>query len=276
MFCEKCGKEIPDDSKFCPECGAAIAESAPGGVPQEPEVSEPETEAPEAPPAEADKPKRKRKKVINSQKDIEGEKITDNIYLCRDGVYRWVYEMLMMKNPTILFTVWKVFGMAGAIVFLFVFLLDVFENNVSGETMLGALKSVAVIVGIFLVLSIIAYIILAAVYGWKYVVLFEMDEDRIKHIQVPRQQSKAEVLGLITALAGLASKNLSTTGIGITAGTRSTSTTEYAYVKSIKSNRRRSVIRLSQGLSKNQIYADGSDFDFALDFISSRCPKAKK
>jgi uncharacterized membrane protein YvbJ len=24
MFCTKCGKQIPDDSVFCPECGAAI------------------------------------------------------------------------------------------------------------------------------------------------------------------------------------------------------------------------------------------------------------
>lgn len=24
MFCQKCGKEIPDDSTFCPKCGASI------------------------------------------------------------------------------------------------------------------------------------------------------------------------------------------------------------------------------------------------------------
>ncbi|MCR5235340.1 MAG: zinc ribbon domain-containing protein [Lachnospiraceae bacterium] len=25
MFCDNCGKEIPDDSAFCPECGNAVA-----------------------------------------------------------------------------------------------------------------------------------------------------------------------------------------------------------------------------------------------------------
>ena len=28
MFCRKCGKEIPDDSLFCPKCGANLSETA--------------------------------------------------------------------------------------------------------------------------------------------------------------------------------------------------------------------------------------------------------
>ena len=28
MFCNKCGKEMPDDSKFCPACGAAVGSDA--------------------------------------------------------------------------------------------------------------------------------------------------------------------------------------------------------------------------------------------------------
>ena len=26
MFCAKCGKEIPNDAKVCPNCGAAVEE----------------------------------------------------------------------------------------------------------------------------------------------------------------------------------------------------------------------------------------------------------
>ena len=25
MFCDNCGKEIPDDAKFCPECGVMVS-----------------------------------------------------------------------------------------------------------------------------------------------------------------------------------------------------------------------------------------------------------
>ncbi|MFQ5875251.1 MAG: zinc ribbon domain-containing protein [Dehalococcoidia bacterium] len=35
MFCEECGTEIPEGSKYCPECGARLAESPPaqeGGI----------------------------------------------------------------------------------------------------------------------------------------------------------------------------------------------------------------------------------------------------
>ena len=27
MFCEKCGKEIPDSTKFCPFCGAPVSKA---------------------------------------------------------------------------------------------------------------------------------------------------------------------------------------------------------------------------------------------------------
>ena len=28
MYCPNCGKEIPDESKFCPECGYTITQKA--------------------------------------------------------------------------------------------------------------------------------------------------------------------------------------------------------------------------------------------------------
>ena len=46
---------------------------------------------------------------------LEGKKVSENIYLCPDGVYRWIYEFPMAKNPTILITVWKVLPFLRAI-----------------------------------------------------------------------------------------------------------------------------------------------------------------
>lgn len=31
MFCKKCGREIPDDSAFCPKCGAQVNMAQPSG-----------------------------------------------------------------------------------------------------------------------------------------------------------------------------------------------------------------------------------------------------
>ena len=48
---------------------------------------------------------------MNEEKEtFNGEKVTENIRRCPDGVYRWTYEYKMLKNPTVMFTVWKVLG----------------------------------------------------------------------------------------------------------------------------------------------------------------------
>ena len=46
MFCKKCGSQIPDNSAFCPECGAAVSAAQ-----AEPKAAEQPSNAPEAPAA---------------------------------------------------------------------------------------------------------------------------------------------------------------------------------------------------------------------------------
>ena len=48
----------------------------------------------------------------NNDVVLKGEKVTENIWLCPDGVYRWTYEFDMRRNPMILFTVLKVMAIA--------------------------------------------------------------------------------------------------------------------------------------------------------------------
>jgi len=56
-------KEIPNDSDLCPECGSEQ------GVHK----------------GEQDSNDKKRRQV------------SSNIYLCKDGFYRWIYELNMLK-----------------------------------------------------------------------------------------------------------------------------------------------------------------------------------
>ena len=126
---------------------------------------------------------------------IRGQQVTENIYLCPDGKYRWYYEFPMMKNPTLLYTVWKVLALAFFIVWLLIFLISL------GDAVSYGFGSVLKFTGAFLLLflffmglGLIAYIFLAAVYGWKYIVLFEMDEKEIAHIQMPKQFDKAQAM----------------------------------------------------------------------------------
>ena len=196
------------------------------------------------------------------------------VQLCDDGKYRWVYEMNMLKNPTIFLTTLKVVFIAAGIIWLFGLVVAAFQGDLDGEWFLFWLKTIGIILGVLIVLTGLSVLLLAAIMG-KYVVLFEMDETQIVHIQMERQVKKAQLIGAITALVGLASKNPTTVGVGLLSGVKSKSTSEFAKVRSIKAYRRRDLIKVNELFFKNQIYVSEADFDFVYNFIKRRCPKVE-
>ena len=196
------------------------------------------------------------------------------VRLCADGKYRWVYEMHLLKNPTIFLTTLKVMLISVGIVGLFMLVVTAFEGDLDMEWFQFWLKLMGIVLGILLGLAIISILIMAAILG-TYVVLFEMDEKKVVHIQMPRQVKKAEVVGLITALVGVMAKNPTTIGAGMLAASKSTSTSEFANVRYVKARRKMNLIKVNQLLNKNQVYVADEDFDFVYNFIKTHCPKAK-
>ena len=203
------------------------------------------------------------------KKNYQGKEIR----LCEDGKYRWVYEMNMFRNPTILFTVAKVLGGVILGLWLFGLILMLFEGD--WDAMLGMTKVLGIVMGVMAVLTILGYLVVCWMYHGKYIVLFEMDEKSVKHIQLPRQFKRAQAMGLITALVGLAAKRPTTAGAGLLAATKQASTSEFQHVRKVKAYPRRHLIKVNQPLSKNQVYVEAEDFDFVLDWIRTRCPKLK-
>ena len=193
------------------------------------------------------------------------------VRLCSDGKYRWVYEMNLLKNPTIFLTVLKVMMISVGIVWLFGLIIGLGDMKL--DYFLFWTKLSGIMLGIFVVLTIIGVLITATILG-RYVVLFEMDEKEVTHIQMPRQVKKAEVIGLITALVGAMAKNPTTMGTGMLAASKTKSTSVFANVRRVKARRRLNLIKVNQLLDKNQVYVPDEDFDFVYDFIKSRCPKA--
>lgn len=194
------------------------------------------------------------------------------VRLCNDGKYRWAYEMNLLKNPTIFFTVLKVMMISIGIVWLFGLVIGL--GDMSLDYFLFWTKLSAIMLGVFVVLTIISVLIMAAILG-KYVVLFEMDEMGVTHIQMPRQVKKAEVIGLITALVGAMAKRPTTMGAGLLAASKTKSTSVFANVRRVKARRRLNLIKVNQLFNKNQVYVPDVDFDFVYDFIKSRCTNAK-
>ncbi|MCR5156114.1 MAG: hypothetical protein K6C96_05500 [Butyrivibrio sp.] len=208
--------------------------------------------------------------------DIQGQKVTENIYLCPDGKYRWVYEFNMLKNPAILFTIWKIFGILILIQIGFSFIFALFEGGVS-DWISGYLLSPGILIvpGILFVLSIIAYIIVAFLYGWKYMVLFEMNEEGVVHNQMPKQFEKAQGIAWLTTMAGLLAGNYTTAGAGMLASAKSNSVSTFEKVKMVAKKKGLHLIKVDESLEKNQVYAEDADFEFVWSYISARCPNAK-
>ena len=197
----------------------------------------------------------------------------ERVRLCTDGKYRWTYPMNMLTNPTVYITVCKIFGGLGAIAFIATYISDIFSGNFAN--MIEDLKWWGVAILVFLVISGISYLIVAAQYGWKYIVMFTMDENGIKHEQIPAQKKNARKIGGVLAGAGILTGNVGRTGQGILAAYHTSLSSDFKVVKSIKPQRRWNTIKVNEPFAKNHIYTTKEDFDFVLDYIRSHCPKVK-
>ena len=250
-FCSNCGAQLPDDAQFCSSCGTPVAANQVSQAPGQGAFSQ----TPPPPPYEAPAP-------TNGQLD-------GTVQLCQDGVYRWVYELSMLKNPAIFLTLLKIFGAIIGGIWLLLNIMDGFSN------FLETTKIMAFILAGLCALILLSYLIVAAMNGGKYCVLFEMDEQQIAHIQLPRQFEKAQVAGWIAALAGVLAGVPAATGAGILAASRNKLTNQFSKVRSINPMPARNTIYVKGALKSNQIYVDDAGFQFVLDFLRSHCPNAR-
>ncbi len=208
---------------------------------------------------------------------IAGQKVTENIYLCSDGKYRWIYEYKMLKNPTMLITVMKAMLLSFGAVLGFVVLIDLLGGDFrywTSDDFASFATGFFIFLLVMLGLGAFSYLILAFIYGWTYQVLLTMDDDGVELRQMKKDFQKSQAIGWLTALAGLATGNLGGAGTGILAATRDSSYSEFKQVRKVQSVRRRHVIYVNQTLDHNQVYAEDADFDFVEKFIIDHCPNA--
>ena len=90
-----------------------------------------------------------------------------------------------------------------------------------------------------------------------------------------KQYKKAQALGWLTAMAGVAAGKPGVMGTGLLAATKNEQATEFSKVKRLRTFRAFHTIKLDSPLNHNQIYAEPEDYDFVLNYISKRIPKNK-
>ena len=214
--------------------------------------------------------------MSETKNELAEQNVTANIRRGTDGKYRWVYEFDMRRNPTILISCVRILLLAFAVVMAFMLLVQLIEGVMTSfAEYWNFYKWMLVVLGVLLLLMLIAYVILAKTFGWKYMVLFTMDEEGIVNLHMKKQVDKAQALGWLTFFAGAAAGNFSTAGSGLLAATRDSSSSFFPAVRKVKAVRRRHVIYVNQLLNHNQVYAEDEDFEFVRNWIVSHCPKAK-
>ena len=198
-----------------------------------------------------------------------------NIMMCPDGKYRWVYELDMYKSSAIIKEVWRAFLIAGLIVAAMLAVFSLIEGDSLAETVRFVGEVMAILFGIFLVLSILSYLIYAFMVNGKYCVLFEMDEYGINHKQHEKQVKKSQLIGAIATIAGAAAGRPGMAGTGILAAARTSMYTGFDDVKELEFLPKEHLIRVNETLSRNQVYAEEEDFAFVANYIKEHCKNAK-
>jgi len=161
MNCPKCGQKSPENSLFCEHCGVSLAEKLPI------------------------------KEVIYQQPN---QRVSPGVVMDGDGIMRWVYEMNMWKNPTLVITIWKVLLLAALAPAVLVFFLNLGDGI--GSAFHAFVNIMIFIVGIVTGLMLFVYPLIAILNGGRYCVMFEMDDKRVKHTQMQKQfKKKSESCG---------------------------------------------------------------------------------
>ncbi len=205
----------------------------------------------------------------------QGKRVSANITYDSDGKYRWYYEMSLLKNPTIMFLIWKIFFFIMLGIFAFMVILGATESSdYFSEQFLGTLKIFGFILAGMTAIVALSYFIYAAIMGWKYCVYFEMDDTGVKHIQAPKQAAKAKKIGKAAAVIGVATHNYGAVGAGI-GSQRTEMYSEFSKVRKVKPYPKRNLIKVNSLLNHNQVYAAAEDFEFVKNFIISKCVNLK-
>jgi hypothetical protein len=182
----------------------------------------------------------------------------------------------MLKNPSILMEVYWVLGVSFGIVWLFVLLMGGCENHFRLADLWEITRGFLILMAVFFVLGWVAYFFVSWYYGWKYSILFIMDEQEVVHKQLPGTEGKARAIGKLTALAGAGGGKIGMAGMGVLVANRTSMSTSYSSVRRIIACRRRHLIKVRERFSRNMVFVADEDFDFVYQYLCDHCPNARK
>lgn len=199
---------------------------------------------------------------------------SERVTLCKDGKYRWLYEMSLYTNPTILLLIIKIMGWITVGIWGFLLVIELCD----GPTWNGIWDITVTFFYMLLLmmaLCVVGYYVYALFAGGKYIVLFEMSESGVMHKQMPPGVKKAQLIGRISALAGIATGKPGMVASGMRVAARTQMYSDFKTVKSVEPFPGRHLIKVNAPLNYNQVYVGRDDYDFVLNYILDHTTRKK-
>ncbi len=125
-------------------------------------------------------------------------------------------------------------------------------------------------------LSVLGYLLYAAVMGGKFCVLYTMDDKGILMEQQAKQAKKADILADLLVLAGALVGNVTTVGMGLSSARRTSMYSTFKGMKKLTAAAKKDLIKMDAPMDHNRIWCeDDEDYNFVWNYIKSRCEGAK-
>lgn len=185
-----------------------------------------------------------------------------------DGKYRWLYDLDLRKNLSILYTTIKVVLISFLVPLILLMILFAIEGN-----LINALKDLLpiyfLICIVLVFITLISYYIVVRYYKGRFSFMFEMDENGVTFKRFGSDAEKTENIGKIVSIIGATTNNAGLVGGGLNLAASQTSTSNFSKVRSIKAIPERDLIKVNSLFLFNQVYVNKDDYQFVLDYIQS-------
>ena len=167
----------------------------------------------------------------------------------------------------------KVMGISLGFVFA-IMLFALINDGIDWDSLMNTLWGFMWVSLGFIVLCLIGYLIWVRLSGGRYAAMFEMDEESVMHMQMPKTVKRGEAIGAIGMLIGAAASSSTTTAASLLAASVNAWKSDFKTVRRVIPKRRRHLIKVNELFTKNRIYVENEeDYEFVLDFIRQRCPR---
>lgn len=187
--------------------------------------------------------------------------------------HSWQYEIDLLRDISIIMTVWKIFSLCASFPTIVVMLAELFDGSSIILVFWIPLKIYAVVWGISTALLFISYyLVFVPMHRGKYRIIFKMDHKGISHIVAKNQMKKARKVALLGILVGIFSRSPMVAGSSIISGTRNSMYTSFDGVTKIVLYRKKNKIKLVEDhIARNIIYTAPEDFEAVSGYIIGRC-----